>query len=235
MKHLLPRRARRRSAEAEPSQSASDQSRLKPSRGRRTIDFLARLAFELLIIFVGVYAAFALSQHRAEREADEQRYQIREALIREIESVTVNTRRVATNTPRYLAMRDSLVAAGHRPMPQVFFEPFNIQTHMWDVTLQSNALDLLDVPTVYRLSVFYNSLNHGFDQLHQLRELSEEYLLPLLDEGPDGFYDDATGELRPSLAWYLPSVRRLGSLAERITVSGDSLAADLRRANAMGR
>lgn len=235
MKHLLPRRARRRSAEAAPSQHGHEHVRPEQSRGRRTIDFLARLAFELLIIFVGVYAAFALSQHRAGREADEQRHQIRTALIREIESVTMNTRRVATTTPLYLASYDSLVAAGQRPVPQVFLEPINIQTHMWDVTLQSNALDLLDVPTVYRLSVFYNSLNQGIEQFHQLRALSEAYLLPALDDGPDGFYDDATGELRPSLAWYLPSVRRLGTLAERITVFGDSLAADLRRDNELRR
>ena len=38
-----------------------------------------------------------------------------------------------------------------------------VQTHMWEATLQSGALDLSDVPTVYRLSQFYNELNAGFD------------------------------------------------------------------------
>lgn len=213
-----------------PSEAQPDRS-----RSRRTIDFAARLAFELLIIFVGVYAAFALSQHRAEREADVRRYQVREALVREIESVTMNTRRVAANTPLYLASFDSLLAAGHRPEPQVFLEPINIQTHMWEVTLQSNALDLLDVPTVYRLSAFYNQLNQGFEQFYQLRMLSEQYFLPILDEGADGFYDETTGDLRPSFGWYRPSLRRLGTLAADITELGDTLAAELRRENKAGR
>ena len=230
MKYLLTARARRRRAQQRRVRMTPERS-----RGRRAVDFLARLAFELLIIFVGVYAAFALSQHRSEREADVRRYQVREALIHEIESITRNTRRVAASTPLYLASFDSLINAGRRPVPQLFLEPINIQTHMWETTLQSNALDLLDVPTVYRLSVFYNQLNQGFEQFYQIRMLSEQYFLPLLDEGADGFYDETTGDLRPSFGWYRPSLRRLGSLAADITELGDTLAAELRRENEVRR
>ena len=52
-----------------------------------------RLAFELVVVFVGVYAASAVAQYQERQAADEWRHQIRVALIREIESITRNTRR----------------------------------------------------------------------------------------------------------------------------------------------
>src|SRR5690625_5599370 len=87
---------------------------------------------------------------------------------------------------------------------------------------QSNALDLLDVPTVYRLSVFYNQLNQGIEQFYQIRMLSEQYFLPLLDEGADGVYDETSGDLRPAVGWYRPSLRRHGAPPAVLAVLGDT-------------
>jgi hypothetical protein len=100
---------------------------------------------------------------------------------------------------------------------------------MWEAALQSGGLDLFDVPTIYRLSSFYNSLNAGFVQLDQLRALSETILIPNLDRGPEEFYDSQTGELLPKYSWYIAGLTRLGVLAASITAQGDSLVADLSR------
>lgn len=71
---------------------------------------------------------------------------------------------------------------------------------MWNGTLDSDGMELLDIPTIYSLSRFYNSLNAGFEQLAQLRSLSETMLLPNADRPASEFYDPATGELRPRYA-----------------------------------
>lgn len=189
--------------------------------------WMVRLGLELLIVFMGVYAAFALSRYEASREATERRHQLQNALVREIEDLTSNTRRVAQQLPVQLAQFDSAIRAGGRPTLEPWIEPVRVQTHMWEATLQSGALDLFDIPTVYSLSQFYNELNAGFEQLAQLRGLSESILIPNLERGSSEFYQ-SDGTLRPKYRWYREGLGRLSDLSARITTFGDSLAVQLR-------
>jgi hypothetical protein len=191
--------------------------------GRRGHRPLVWLALELMVVFVGVYTAFALSEYEAGRRAAQRRHQLESGLVREIRDITSNTRRVAESLPPQLARFDSAVAAGARPPLQPWIEPVRVQTHMWEATLQSGGLDLFDVPTVYALSEFYNGLNAGFEQLAQLRELSQTVLIPNLGRGADEFYEPDTGKLRPKYDWYRSGLGRLSRLAAGITASGDSL------------
>ena len=193
-----------------------------------------RLAFELLVIFAGVYAASMVGQYQERRAAAERRHQIRLALTREIESITTRTRRAEGNVGKAVAYYDSAIAAGAMPPLQPMLEPVRVEAHMWNATLESGGLELLDVPTVYRLSQFYNELNAGFEQLAQLRQLSESMILPGLDRGTAEFYDPATKKLRPKYGWYLTGLRNLQRQAGRITAEGDTLVAVLRRADGRG-
>ena len=189
--------------------------------------WLIRLPLELLIVFVGVYAAFALSRYESRREAAERRHQLQDALVREIRDLTSNTRRVAQQLPSELTRFDSAVRAGRRPPLQPWIEPIRVQTHMWEATLQSGALDLFDITTVYRLSQFYNELNAGFEQLAQLRSLSESVLIPNLERGSGEFYENDGRTLRPKYQWYRAGLGRLAGLAASITALGDSLTVQL--------
>lgn len=194
--------------------------------GSRGWSLIGRLALELAIVFVGVYAAFALSEYENQREASRRREQLRAALVSEIRDITSNTRQVATVLPGQLARFDSAVAAGDRPDLEPWIEPIRVQPHMWQATLESGALDIFDVQTVYNISQFYNELNAGFEQLAQLRELSETVLIPELGRGSDEFYD-ASNRLRPKYRWYRDGLGRLSRLAASITAQGDSVASAL--------
>jgi hypothetical protein len=191
---------------------------------------LGRGAIELAVVFVGVYAAFALSAYESRREADARRHQLQDALVSEIRDITSNTRRVATILPAQLARFDSAVVAGARPALEPWIEPVRVQPHMWEATLQSGALDIFDVSTVYGISQFYNELNAGFEQLSQLRQLSETVLIPALGQSSDEFYD-SHDRLRPKYNWYRSGLERLSRLAASITAQGDSLVAALSTAN----
>jgi hypothetical protein len=199
-----------------------------PMNRRRlpALPLVAGLLLELIVVFVGVYAAFALSENESAREANARRDQLQAAIVREIIDITENTRRVATQLPPLLTHFDSLIAAGARPPLEPAMEPVRVQTHMWDATLQAGALDLFDVQTVYGLSDFYNELNAGFEQLEQLRALSETVLIPNLERGAAEFYD-ADGALRAKYQWYRSGRWRLAGLARDITRLGDSLVAVL--------
>jgi hypothetical protein len=199
-----------------------------PPRDSRAWPLLARLAVELAIVFTGVYAAFALSEYESRRDAEARRLQLQEALVSEIRDIVSNTRRVATILPGQLARFDSAVAAGARPPLEPWIEPVRVQPHMWQATLESGALDIFDVSTVYGISQFYNELNAGFEQLAQLRELSETVLIPELGSASDEFYDSGN-RLRPKYHWYRDGLARLSRLASSITAQGDSLVSALSR------
>ncbi len=194
---------------------------------RPQIQAFVRLGLELVVVFIGVYAAFLLAERQRQRDAEMRRVQLQVAVVREIQDVIVNTGRVAEWIPPMLASFDSLVAAGGRPPLQPMIEPVRVDVHMWEAVLQSGGLELFDVPTVYTLSQFYNLLNAGFEQLSQLRALSETVLLPNLGQGEDEFYDPVSGALRPKYAWYREGLERLGVLSERITRLGERLVVEL--------
>jgi hypothetical protein len=184
---------------------------------------LWRLLLELAVIFLGVYGAFVLSEYDGRKEESARRSQLQSALVREIEDITSNTRRVAEFLPKQLAQFDSAVAAGGQPPLEPWIEPVRLQTHMWDATLQSGALDLFDVATVYDISQFYNELNAGFEQLNQLRQLSEAVLIPNLSEPVTEFYEPETHQLRRKYRWHRDGLGRLSRLAASITAHGDSV------------
>lgn len=185
-----------------------------------------RLGLELVVVFIGVYAAFALAESQARREAEERRQQIRSALVRELRDITANTRGAVTWTAAMVAFYDSAFAAAGTPALTPLIEPIRVRAHMWDATLESGGLALMDVRTIYQLSQFYNELNAGFEQLEQLRALSETVLIPNLDRGASEFYD-ASGRPRSKYDWYTQGLRNLHRLAERITAMGDSLVLEL--------
>ena len=192
-----------------------------------------RLALELVIVFVGVYAAAAFAKYQQQRVDEVRRQQIREALIREITDVTNHTRRASVNIARGLAQYDTLLKLKRYPPLQPYLESARFQSHIWQSTLQSGGLELFEPATVYRLSEFYNELNNGFEQLQQMRRLSEQMLVPMLDAGPAEFYDLKTGRPRAKYGWYFNAMLELRAISDSITVRGDSLLAEFKRAGAV--
>jgi hypothetical protein len=182
---------------------------------------------DLLVGFAGVYAAFALTAYHEAQETAARRRQVRRALAEEVRQIAHGTRAAAAGTGRWLATYDSAVAAGGRPNLPPILSADRFDTHAWTATLQGGGLALLDVPTFYRLSAFYNQVGRGFEQISQLRGLSETMLLPHADEGPARLYDPATGRLRPQYGWYRAGMAQLHRIATDASASGDSLAAAL--------
>ena len=136
--------------------------------------WIARLGVELLVVFIGVYSAFALSQYEARREADNRRRQLQEALTSKIRDLTSNTLRVARVLPAQLAELRSAIKHGQRPTLTPWLEPVRVRTYMWESTLQSGALGLLPIPTDYnsadgsQLRPKYQAYLDGLDRLAAL-------------------------------------------------------------------
>lgn len=194
---------------------------------RRIGSVIARWTIELAVVFVGVYGAFALSEWEEDRERAQRAAQVRTALIEEIRGIQYNTRNAALTIQGMVARMDTAMRAGTTPPLQPMMEAIGFRTHVWDATMASGELGLLDVETFYDVSEFYNELNAGFMQLEQLRELSQSMLLPALDQPAASFYEPtgsgAALRLRPQWRWYLYGIGRTGRIARCVTVMGDSV------------
>lgn len=149
------------------------------------------MSVEILIGFIGVYAAFALSAYKEKRDQIDRRHQIKRALYHEVQSLFENSRRNSSGGgyAEFLVRSDSSVKAGKRPVPRTFIEPLGLSMHMWDATKQSGGLDIIDVPTFVQLSDFYNNWSEMSVFYGQLRDLSLNTILPLVPKGADAFYD----------------------------------------------
>ena len=194
-------------------------------RSRRT---LSRIALEIIIGFVGVYAAFALGAYKERRDMTDRRYQIKRALLAEIRPIVQIAENNIAGYERALAAFDSSVKAG-RPAPQPFIESVSLNDHVWEATKQAGGLNLIDVPTFVALSQFYNMNSNMFAQYAQLREFSIAEILPRQADGPRAFLEPGTTNERASFVIYRRALRRLANMSRSLRSGGDTLLVRLAR------
>jgi hypothetical protein len=200
------------------------------SDDRRVVQSLRRITLEIVVGFVGVYAAFALTAYKERMDLIERRHQLKRALIREIIPIVDISKRNAGLYDRFLTRFDSAVKAGGRPTPRPFVEPLAISMDIWEGTKQSGGLDVIDVPTFVRLSEFYNSWSRMVAYYAQLRELSVNVILPNADRNSEVFYDPKTGALRPQIdVLYRTDLRILDNISVSTVKSGTEMIAILAR------
>jgi hypothetical protein len=183
---------------------------------------LSRIALEILIGFIGVYAAFALTAYKDRRDQVDRRHQIKRALITEIREIADHERLQVPGYEHFLAVYDSSVAAG-KPIVRPFTESVDQQGHVWEATKASGALNLIDVPTFSMLSKFYNDYSNMYAQYAQLREISMHDILPRGYQGPSAFLDPTTKQVIPQLLVYHSGLKRIRGFSHSLSVEGDSL------------
>lgn len=198
------------------------------SSERRIVQSLRRIGIEILVGFVGVYAAFALSAYKEKRDLVDRRHQIKRALIRELTPLVYVSHVNAGSYGVYATEFDSLLKAGKKPIPRPFIEPMSLGMHMWEATKQGGGLSLIDVETFSQISNFYNKWSQMDAFYSQLRELSVHTILPESSRGVDAFYDPRTGRLRPDVAAiYVYDLRALDVLSSDGARDGAALIAIL--------
>jgi hypothetical protein len=194
----------------------------RPSE-RRVVQSLRRIALEILVGFVGVYAAFALSAYKDQRDQIERRHQIKRALIAELAPMPLLNRNNAAAYREVLAAWDSSVAAGVKRAPRPFFQAVGVQNHVWEATKASGGLQLLDAPTFFQLSEYYSQWSNMLAQYAQLRDFSISEIYPGIDRGVESFYIPGTSKPRPIFAVYHWDLEQLARMSDRLARRSDSL------------
>jgi len=158
---------------------------------------------ELILVFISVYAAFWLNNYQQHRQDIERRHQIlafiEQILSEGIESSKVN--RAREQEPEAAEFRRALAAGEMPPLrPFVFitdYSPSDLAT-----MLQSGGVQLLDVQTLRALRKDESVIRWGLARMARYQKLSDELIVPNLDQDSSFFYDPATKKLRKRFQVY---------------------------------
>ena len=175
---------------------------------------LARWSAELVLVFIGVYAAFWLNNYQQHQQDAERRDRILasiEQTLREgIESSKIN--RVEQQEPAAAEFRRAMNAGEMPPLrPFVFitdYSPSDLAT-----MLQSGGVQLLDVQTLRALRNDESVIRWGLARMARYQKLSDELIVPNLDRDVSFFYDPATRKLRKQFEIYPEALEATVKLA----------------------
>src|SRR5213082_3856435 len=171
----------------------------------RTKTFSGRLAgwaAELVLVFIGVYAAFWLNGYQQHQQEAKRRDQILASIERTlragIESGKINT---AQEEQQAAEFRSALNAGKMPPLrPFVFTTDYNPGD--FATLLQSGGIELLDLETLTALRNDESVIRWGLSRLQRYQKLSDELIVPNLDQDISFFYDSTTKKLRTRFEIY---------------------------------
>jgi hypothetical protein len=161
-----------------------------------------RWVAELVLVFVGVYAAFWLNNYQQHRQDVERRDQILaslEQLLRE--GIESNKNAGVKEEQRATEFRRALEAGEMPPLRPFFFitdySPGDIAA-----LLQSGGVQLLDVKMLMAVRGFESVIRWGLSDVARYQKLSDELIVPNLDQDISFFYDPTTKKLRKRFEIY---------------------------------
>ena len=151
---------------------------------------------ELVLVFVGVYAAFWLNNYQQHQQDAERRDRILasiEKTLREgIESGKINR----AEQEREAAEFQRTLDAGEMPPLRPFVFTTDYSPGDFATLLQSGGIQLLDLETRTALRNDESVIRWGLSRMARYQKLSDELIVPNLDQDISFFYDPATKRLR---------------------------------------
>jgi hypothetical protein len=157
---------------------------------------------ELLLVFFGAYAAFWLNDYQ-EHELESRRHdQILAALQQEVTEAIESGKKEGAAEEKVVAEFQRALAAGEMPP----LSPFNF-TSDYSATdiatlLQSGGYQVLNVKTLLALRKVESTVRGGLGAIGHFQKLSDELIVPSLDQDISFFYDPVTRKLRKRFAAY---------------------------------
>ena len=169
---------------------------------RSLLSRVGRWTAELLLVFVGVYAAFWLNNYQQHGQDAERRDRILASLEEELRrGIDSGKRETAKEEREATEFRHGLDAGEMPPLsPFVFttdYSPGDFAT--W---LQAGGIQLLEVKTLTALRELESVIRWGLNDIARYQKLSDELIVPNLDQDVSFFYDPATTKLRKRFEIY---------------------------------
>src|ERR1051326_3792994 len=144
----------------------------------RTVRWLA----ELVLVFVGVYAAFWLNSYQQHRQEAERRDQILASLEQQLREGIESSKTNRVEQEREAAEFRRAVDAGEMPPLHPFVFITDYSPSDWATMLQSGGVQLLDVQTLMAVRNDESVIRWGLSRMAWYQKLSDELIVPNLDQ-----------------------------------------------------
>jgi hypothetical protein len=163
---------------------------------------LARWTVELVLVFIGVYAAFWLNSYQQHQQEAKRRDQILASLERLLRQGIASGKVNATQEERERAEFQRALDAGEMPPLRPYVFTTDYSPGDFAALLQSGGVELLDVETLTALRNDESVIRWGLSRLQRYQKLSDELIVPNLAQNISFFYDPATRKLRKPFEMY---------------------------------
>jgi hypothetical protein len=174
---------------------------------RSALSRVGRWVAELLLVFVGVYAAFWLNNYQQRQQDAERRDRIlasiEQLLQQGIESGKINRAKQEKRAAEFQRALD----AGQMPPLQPFVFITDYSPGDFATMLQSGGNQLLDLETLTALRNDESVIRWGLNGMARYQKLSDELIVPNLSQDISFFYDPATKKLRKQFEIYPEALR----------------------------
>ena len=178
-------------------------------------ELVGKLLFEIVIIFIGVTAAFALEAARQDRSDADYRNSMIAAMVPTFDDMQRHNRIFINEAAAKIEAFDRDLAAGKQPLLPIYREGGAERPPMraWDGIVASGVSKALPPELYFQLSQFYNRQESIGERYVRYADMTERDIYPL---GPDqkGIYGP-TG-LKPQYAAYVDRLCDLIAATKKI-------------------
>jgi len=157
---------------------------------------------ELVLVFVGVYAAFWLSNYQQHRQDAERRDRILASIERTLRDGIESNKINRAQQEREAAEFRRALDAGEMPLLHPFVFTTDYSPGDFATMLQAGGIQLLDLETLTALRNDESVIRWGLSRMARYQKLSDELIMPNLDQEISFFYDPATKKLRRRFEMY---------------------------------
>ena len=185
----------------------------------------------MVIVFLGVYAAFWVDNYRESLAEQERSKEIAQAILRGLDdAIQAETFFIETSVAGLADWREAR-ERGESPPPFYFRVPGSERPPrtVYEAIIQSRPAELFDAELLFDLGYFYSEMVGVGDRYVRYAEFTESNVLPNLKRGPEVFYDVDGASLRPEYEAHMDRLeeliqmwsddrRRARDLTERLTV-----------------
>src|SRR5262252_4948083 len=162
---------------------------------RSLLSRVGRWVAELVLVFAGVYAAFWLNNYQQHREEAERRDQILASLEQQLREGIESGKMNRAKQEQEAAEFRRALNAGEMPPLQPFVFTTDYSPGDFAALLQSGGIQLLDLETLTALRNDETIIRWGLSRMTRYTKLSDELIVPNLDQDISFFYDPATKKL----------------------------------------
>jgi len=163
---------------------------------------ISRWMAELVLVFVGVYAAFWLSNYQQHRQDAERRDRILASIERTLRAGIASGKINRAKQEQVAADFQRALKAGEMPPLQPFVFTTDYNPGDFATLLQAGGIQLLDLQTLTALRNDESVIRWGLARMAHYQKLSDEMIGPNLDQDISFFYDPTTKRLRKRFEIY---------------------------------